>query len=59
MTGKGHCIDFPRNAMRICIPFSCTWGSLDLEVALIEEIAPRQQAARPAMGGPAWYKTPP
>jgi len=36
VTGKGHCIDFPRNAMRICIPFSCGWGSLALEVALAE-----------------------
>jgi chemotaxis protein CheX len=36
VTGKGHCIEFPRNAMRICIPFSCAWGSLDLEVALAE-----------------------
>ena len=36
VTGKGHCIDFPRNAMRICIPFSCVWGSLALEVALAE-----------------------
>jgi chemotaxis protein CheX len=36
VTGKGHCIEFPRNAMRICIPFSCGWGSLALEVALVE-----------------------
>jgi len=36
VTGKGHCVDFPRNAMRISIPFSCGWGSLALEVALAE-----------------------
>ncbi len=36
VTGKGHCVEFPRNAMRISIPFSCAWGSLDLEVALSE-----------------------
>jgi chemotaxis protein CheX len=37
VTGKGHCIEFPRNAMRICIPFSCSWGSLALEVALADD----------------------
>jgi chemotaxis protein CheX len=36
VTGKGHCIDFPKNAMRICVPFSCEWGVLALEVALAE-----------------------
>jgi len=36
VTGKGHCIDFPRNAKPISIPFSCEWGSLALEVALTE-----------------------
>ena len=53
VTGKGHCIEFPRNAMRICIPFSCAWGSLALEVALAEETATRHEhdnavAAQPA-----------
>ncbi len=53
VTGKGHCIDFPRNAMRISIPFSCAWGSLDLEVALTEEACPpdvvhQAMAAQPA-----------
>ena len=37
VTGKNHCIDFPRHAMRICIPFSCAWGSLDMEVAFAED----------------------
>ena len=36
VTGRDTAIDFPRNAMRICIPFSCGWGSLALEVALAE-----------------------
>jgi chemotaxis protein CheX len=35
--GKSHCIEFPRSAMRICVPFSCAWGSLSLEVALVED----------------------
>ncbi len=34
VTGKGHCVEFPRNATRINIPFTCDWGKLDLEVAL-------------------------
>src|SRR5271165_6222184 len=53
VTGKGHCIEFPRNAMRICIPFRCVWGPLDLEVALAEvssscEEAPNARMAQPA-----------
>ena len=39
VTGKGHCIEFPRNAMRICIPFTCPWGPLDLEVALVDAVS--------------------
>jgi chemotaxis protein CheX len=37
VTGTNHCIDFPRNAPRICIPFTCAWGSLALEVAFAED----------------------
>jgi chemotaxis protein CheX len=36
VTGKGHSIEFPRNAMRICIPFSCACGPLALEVGLAD-----------------------
>jgi chemotaxis protein CheX len=36
ITGKGHCIEFPRNTTPIAIPFSCDWGALALEVALVE-----------------------
>jgi chemotaxis protein CheX len=49
VTGRGHCIEFPRNAMRICIPFSCAWGSLDLEVALVE-VATTGEMTRDAVG---------
>ena len=37
ITGKGHCIEFPRNITPISIPFRCDWGSLALEVALVED----------------------
>ncbi|MGO9110533.1 MAG: chemotaxis protein CheX [Thermoguttaceae bacterium] len=36
VTGPGHCLQCPSNAMRICIPFCSSWGALDLEVALAE-----------------------
>ena len=34
ITGKGHCIDFPRNVTPICIPFDCPWGMVVVEVGL-------------------------
>jgi len=36
ITGKGHCIEFPSNTTPICIPFDCEWGSVDVEVGLVE-----------------------
>ncbi len=36
VTGKAHCIEFPRQIVPICIPFSCECGYLDLEVGLTE-----------------------
>ncbi len=36
VTGKAHCIEFPRQVVPICIPFSCECGYLDLEVGLTE-----------------------
>jgi len=33
VTGRNHCIDFPRNATRICVPLNCEWGSLALGMA--------------------------
>ena len=34
ITGKGHCIEFPRNTMPVVIPCRCKWGSVDLLVGL-------------------------
>ena len=39
ITGKGHCVEFPTRVQPICIPFTCPWGRMTLEVALIEEPA--------------------
>ena len=36
ITGKGHCIDFPRAAPAISIPFDCEWGTVMVEVGLLE-----------------------
>jgi chemotaxis protein CheX len=32
--GKGHEIRFPSNVTPICVPFSCEWGELAIEVGL-------------------------
>lgn len=40
ITGKGHCIDFPKGATAICIPFDCEWGAVSVEVGLVELVAP-------------------
>ena len=40
ITGKGHCIDSPRAAPAICIPFDCEWGTVMVEVALVETSPP-------------------
>jgi chemotaxis protein CheX len=34
ITGKGHCVDFPRQVTPICIPFECEWGTVAVEVGL-------------------------
>jgi chemotaxis protein CheX len=36
ITGKSHCIEFPKNVTPICIPFDCEWGSVTVEVGIIE-----------------------
>ncbi len=35
ITGKSHCIDFPKNVMPICIPFDCKWGPVTVEVGIV------------------------
>jgi chemotaxis protein CheX len=37
ITGKTHCIEFPKKAMPICIPFDCKWGSVAVEVGIVED----------------------
>lgn len=37
ITGKGHCVEFPRQVTPICIPFESKWGPITVEVGLIEQ----------------------
>ena len=39
ITGKGHCVEFPRHVTPICIPFDCAWGAVAVEVGLLDEKA--------------------
>jgi chemotaxis protein CheX len=32
--GEGHLIRFPSDVAPICVPFTCTWGALKIEVGL-------------------------
>jgi chemotaxis protein CheX len=36
ITGRTHCIEFPKKVTPICIPFTCDWGELAVEVGLSE-----------------------
>ncbi len=36
ITGKNHVITFGSKAKTICIPYTCDWGELSVEVGLIE-----------------------
>jgi chemotaxis protein CheX len=36
ITGKAHCIEFPKNTTPICIPFDCIWGAVAVEVGILE-----------------------
>lgn len=36
ITGRTHCIDFPKHTLPICIPFDCKWGPVTVEVGIIE-----------------------
>ena len=36
ITGKNHTIRFGSNAQTICIPYTCPWGELSVEVGLVE-----------------------
>ena len=39
ITGKGHTVEFPRDATPICIPFECPWGLVTVEFGLVEQPA--------------------
>ncbi len=47
ITGHNHTIRFGSTAKTICIPYSCQWGDLSVEVGLEEE-DPAKLAARSA-----------
>jgi chemotaxis protein CheX len=36
ITGKWHCVEFPKKVTPICIPFESKWGRITVEVGLIE-----------------------
>lgn len=37
ITGKNHIIRFGSAAQTICIPYTCEWGDISLEVGLVED----------------------
>ncbi len=37
ITGKCHCVEFPKNVSPLSIPFECDWGRVTVEVGLLEE----------------------
>jgi len=37
ITGKCHCVEFPKKVTPISIPFESAWGRITVEVGLIEE----------------------
>src|SRR5262245_26475857 len=37
VTGKDHAISFGSTAQTICIPYTCPWGDLSVEVGLVEQ----------------------
>ena len=45
ITGKSHTVDFPSQAVRIGIPFESQWGTLLVEVGLVEQQAKAPVAA--------------
>jgi chemotaxis protein CheX len=36
ISGKAHCIEFPKNTMPIVIPFESKWGPIAVEVGIVE-----------------------
>ena len=50
ITGKNHVIRFGSGAQTICVPYSCKWGDLSVEVGLSDD-APSARPAAAAMAG--------
>jgi len=40
IAGKNHSVQFPSSVTPVCIPFDCEWGSVAVEVGLVEEPVP-------------------
>jgi chemotaxis protein CheX len=47
--GEGHLVRFPSDVTPICVPFTCPWGSLKIEVGLVELRSLTSAAGLPAM----------
>jgi chemotaxis protein CheX len=47
ISGKNHIVQFPSNAVPICVPFDSPWGPICLEVSLIEKSAVESAAPEP------------
>lgn len=43
--GAGHLIRFPSDVTPICVPFTCPWGALKIEVGLTEVRSPTTSAS--------------
>jgi len=39
ITGKHHCVEFPKDVTPICIPFESDWGIVAVDVGLVDEPA--------------------
>ena len=37
ISGKCHCVEFPKKVTPVCIPFDSEWGLITVQVGLIEE----------------------
>ncbi|MEN6492969.1 MAG: chemotaxis protein CheX [Thermoguttaceae bacterium] len=46
ITGKSHCIEFPRDIKPVVIPCHCKWGDVDLLVGLDERPSEAAESAR-------------
>lgn len=47
--GAGHEVCFPSDVTPICVPFTCEWGELKIEVGLAEDRSHVSSATAPAL----------